>query len=106
MVGTYKRKSTRQSWDEKAMRNAIEAVKRGEMGWLKASNTFLEPLPLLFYPLLDQARLRGFRPSRRVQFNWGNVNGIAKLYLIFPIVRIFQISRKLVHNDVFVNGRS
>jgi hypothetical protein len=30
--------------------------------------------------------------------------GIAKLYLIFPIVRIFQITRKLVHNDVFVNA--
>jgi hypothetical protein len=24
--------------------------------------------------------------------------GLAKLYLIFPIVRIFQITRKLVHN--------
>jgi hypothetical protein len=34
-------------------------------------------------------------------------HGIAKRYLIFPIVRIFQISRKLVHNnDVFVNARS
>jgi hypothetical protein len=32
--------------------------------------------------------------------------GIAKLYLIFPIVRIFQITRKLVHNDLFVNARS
>jgi hypothetical protein len=32
--------------------------------------------------------------------------GVAKLYLIFPIVRIFQITRKLVHNDVFVNARS
>jgi hypothetical protein len=30
--------------------------------------------------------------------------GIAKLYLIFPIVRIFQITRKLGHNDVFVNA--
>jgi hypothetical protein len=26
--------------------------------------------------------------------------GIAKLYLIFPIVRIFQITRKLVHNEM------
>jgi hypothetical protein len=32
--------------------------------------------------------------------------GIAKLYLIFPIVRIFQITRKLVLNDVFVNASS
>jgi hypothetical protein len=32
MVVTYKRKSTRQSWDEEAMRNAIEAVKTSEMG--------------------------------------------------------------------------
>jgi hypothetical protein len=30
----------------------------------------------------------------------------AILYLIFPTVRIFQITRKLVHNDVFVNTRS
>jgi hypothetical protein len=43
MVVTYKRKSTRQSWDEEAMRNAIEAVKTSEMGWLKASKTFLVP---------------------------------------------------------------
>jgi hypothetical protein len=32
--------------------------------------------------------------------------GIAKLSLIFRIVRIFQITRKLMHNDVFVNARS
>jgi hypothetical protein len=32
--------------------------------------------------------------------------GTAKLYLIFPIVCILQITRKLVHNDVFVNARS
>jgi hypothetical protein len=36
--------------------------------------SLLEPLPLLCYPLLDQARLRGSRASRRVQFNWGNLN--------------------------------
>jgi hypothetical protein len=29
--------------------------------------------------------------------------GLAKLYLIFPI---FQITRKLMHNDVFVHARS
>jgi hypothetical protein len=28
--------------------------------------------------------------------------GIAKLYHIFPIVRVFQITRKLVQNGVFV----
>jgi hypothetical protein len=32
--------------------------------------------------------------------------GLAKLYLIFPIVRIFQITRKLMHNDVFVHAPS
>jgi hypothetical protein len=29
--------------------------------------------------------------------------GLAKLSLIFPVVRIFQITRKLMHNDVFVH---
>jgi hypothetical protein len=32
--------------------------------------------------------------------------GLAKLFLIFPIVLIFQINRKLMHNDVFVHARS
>jgi len=40
MVRTYKRKTMRQSWDETAMNNAIQTVKKGEMGIKKASATF------------------------------------------------------------------
>lgn len=43
MVGKRERTSTRQSWDEGAMRNAIEAVKGGQMGWLKAAKLFNVP---------------------------------------------------------------
>lgn len=43
MVGKRERTSTRQSWDEEAMRNAIDAVKGGQMGWLKAAKLFNVP---------------------------------------------------------------
>ena len=43
MVRTYKRKSTRQSWDETSMRNAVEAVRKGDMGIKKASAAFNVP---------------------------------------------------------------
>jgi hypothetical protein len=37
---------------------------------------------------------------------WFFKYGLVKLYIIFPIVRIFQIPRQLMHNDVFVQGDS
>ncbi|KAI4469575.1 helix-turn-helix psq domain [Holotrichia oblita] len=43
MVGNRQRTSTRQTWNEGAMLNAIDAVKNGEMGWLKASKLFNVP---------------------------------------------------------------
>jgi hypothetical protein len=43
MVGKYTRKSTRQSWDEKAMQRAIDAINKQEMGWLRASKVFGVP---------------------------------------------------------------
>lgn len=43
MPNKYTRKTTQQSWDANAMREAIEAVKRGEMGFLKASKQFQVP---------------------------------------------------------------
>ena len=43
MVSKYKRKTTRQSWNEDSMMRAIEAVKKKEMGWLKASKIFGVP---------------------------------------------------------------
>lgn len=43
MVSNYKRKTTRQSWDEKNMRQALAAVEREEMGWLKASRQYSVP---------------------------------------------------------------
>lgn len=43
MASKYVRKSTRQSWDEAAMQEAINAVKAGRMGWLKASKLYNVP---------------------------------------------------------------
>lgn len=43
MPRNYKRKTTRQSWSESSMKNAIEAVKKREMGWLLAARTFGVP---------------------------------------------------------------
>jgi len=43
IVCTYKHKTTRQSWDETAMNNAIQAVKKREMGIKKTSATFNVP---------------------------------------------------------------
>lgn len=43
MVRTYKRKTSRQSWSTDAMNQAIDAVVRGEMGYVVASNRFDAP---------------------------------------------------------------
>ncbi|KAI4457874.1 hypothetical protein MML48_7g00004897 [Holotrichia oblita] len=43
MVGNRQRTSTRQTWNEGAMLNAIDAVKNGQMGWLKAAKLFNVP---------------------------------------------------------------
>lgn len=43
MVHKYKRTSSRQSWREEDMQNAIDAVSREEMGWLLAAKTFNVP---------------------------------------------------------------
>ncbi|XP_050294225.1 uncharacterized protein LOC126734577 isoform X2 [Anthonomus grandis grandis] len=40
IVGKRERTSTRKSWDEQAMLSAINAVKGGQMRWLKASKLF------------------------------------------------------------------
>ncbi|KAJ8869420.1 hypothetical protein PR048_028410 [Dryococelus australis] len=43
MVGSYKRKSSLQYWEEVAMQRAIDAVNKGKMGWLRAAKTFNVP---------------------------------------------------------------
>ena len=43
MVHNYKRKSERQNWNVENMRNAIQAVNRGQIGWLRASKEFHVP---------------------------------------------------------------
>ena len=43
MVNQYKRKTDRQKWRKEDMQNAIDAVLRGEMGWLMASKEFSVP---------------------------------------------------------------
>lgn len=46
-MGRYKRKSSRQSWDENQMRQAILAVRQQKMGWLLASKTYNVPFTTL-----------------------------------------------------------
>ena len=40
MVKKYKRRLNRQSWREEDMKNAIDAVLREEMGWLRTSKDY------------------------------------------------------------------
>ena len=42
-MGKYKRKTQRQSWDEDSMRQAVEEVLEGRMGYLKASKEYEVP---------------------------------------------------------------
>ncbi|KAI4460650.1 hypothetical protein MML48_5g00008304 [Holotrichia oblita] len=56
MVYSYKRKTNRGSWNEADMEKALEAVHKGEMGWLKASKTFNVPTATL--------RRRGLRKNK------------------------------------------
>ena len=44
MPRNYKRKTNRQDFDEEAMAGAIEACKKGELGFLKASQQFNVPI--------------------------------------------------------------
>lgn len=43
MPPKYERKTTRQSWPEQNMRNAVTEVIEGRMGYLKASKCFQVP---------------------------------------------------------------
>ena len=63
MVSSYKRKTNRQQWNEESMRQAIDAVRRNEMGWQRASKQFNVP----------QATLR-----RRTRNKNKCVNGVQK----------------------------
>lgn len=47
MVYSYKRKTDRGAWSEGDMERAIQAVRNGEMGWLKASKIFNVPTATL-----------------------------------------------------------
>ncbi|KAB0801102.1 hypothetical protein PPYR_05456 [Photinus pyralis] len=46
-MGRYKRQSSRHSWDEGNMKQAIVAVREKKMGWLLASKTFNVPFTTL-----------------------------------------------------------
>lgn len=67
MVSKYKRKSTRQCWEEADMQRAIEAINNQEMGWLKASRTFNVP----------QATLRR-RAGNRNKIITGSAKGLGR----------------------------
>lgn len=47
VMGRYQRKSTRQSWSEQDMQQAIDAVTEKRMGWLLASKTYNVPFTTL-----------------------------------------------------------
>lgn len=47
MVYTYIRKTNRGTWDEENMVRAIDAVRKKEMGWVRASKTFNVPATTL-----------------------------------------------------------
>lgn len=46
-MAPYIRKTARQSWDENRMREAIDAVQSGKMGWLLSSKTYGVPFTTL-----------------------------------------------------------
>lgn len=47
MVYSYKKKTNRGDWNHADMERALEAVRNGEMGWLKASKSFNVPTSTL-----------------------------------------------------------
>ncbi|KAI4469504.1 helix-turn-helix psq domain [Holotrichia oblita] len=47
MVSKYKRTTNQQEWSSENMKQALEAIKNKEMGWLKASKTFGVPATTL-----------------------------------------------------------
>ena len=57
MVNHKSRKTTRQSWSEPVMSEAIRAVKEGRMGYLKASKTFCVPKTTLIRRVKDTNKL-------------------------------------------------
>jgi len=57
MVRNYQRTSTRQSWSEESMQNAVTAVKSGEMGIKRASGVFCVPKSTLRLRARDKNKL-------------------------------------------------
>lgn len=58
MVRNYKRVTDRQSWSEESMQNAMDALVKGEMGFLKASQTFKIPKATLFRRFREKNKVR------------------------------------------------
>ncbi|KAJ8871279.1 hypothetical protein PR048_027587 [Dryococelus australis] len=81
MVGKYIIKTTRQSWDEVSMQQAIDAVNGGEMGWLRAAKTFRVP----------QATLR-----RRAKNKNKQIKGVEKGLRRFQSTFVREIEHELV----------
>ncbi|XP_063222442.1 uncharacterized protein LOC134530981 isoform X3 [Bacillus rossius redtenbacheri] len=59
MVSKYKRRTSRLSWNEEAMLQAIKAVKENKMGWLKASQVFKVPRTTLRRRALKKTKVYG-----------------------------------------------
>src|SRR5688572_33148089 len=99
MVRTYVRKTTRQSWDEVAMQNAAETVKKGEMGVNKASVVFNVPKTTL--------RRRARNKNKRVNAGAKDLGGrvpklceVIEIDLVNYIVRMEEMFFGLSMEDV------
>lgn len=61
MVKNYKRKTNRGDWSEEVMRNAVDPVVQGKMGYYLAAKTFGVPQTTL------ERKVKMFRESSREQ---------------------------------------
>lgn len=75
MPGNYKRKSTRKSWSQEDMNEAIKAIKENNMGWLLASKHFNVPqAPLRRHYYRTPVNLGRFKPTFNAEMEKGLVD--------------------------------
>ena len=90
MPRNYTRKSNRQSWDANSMVQAIEAVNKGEMGWLRASKLYN----------IHQATLRRHALQKNKNLKTGEKR-LGRFKPTFPI----EIERQLVEHLKMLESR-
>ncbi|KAJ8949640.1 hypothetical protein NQ318_010056 [Aromia moschata] len=98
MPWKYKRVSTRQSWDERNMKNAIQEVINAQMGYKKAAQTFLVPQTTLERRVrkvrdgfnVDSATIKGLGSIKPV-FNEAQENELVE-HILAMEARLFGLS--------------